>query len=208
MQKQRDIHGWTGVQVAKEFGCHPSHISRVERGYGMPSRELVNVYEQLFDCEGMLLSLYEVAVHNEEQNRRRVGGHRPALVHAVKGDASTFVSDTVPHGTLFAPGEIFTKTWTIRNIGSVPWEGRQLERQGPLTGPGLISSLRYVPIPDARPGQEVEIATGLKAPTYDCTSIAYFKMVHADGRLAFPETYQLGLDLLVRISGQLPDRVD
>jgi hypothetical protein len=42
----------------------------------------------------------------------------------------------------------------------------------------------------------------LKAPGYDCTSIAYFKMVDADGLLCFPDDYALGLDALVRVTGQ------
>ncbi|HTB48562.1 MAG TPA: hypothetical protein VK712_00585 [Verrucomicrobiae bacterium] len=50
-----------------------------------------------------------------------------------------------------------------------------------------------------------EITALLKAPTYDCSSIAYFKMVDADGRLCFPDNYQLGLDVLVRVAGQRPD---
>jgi hypothetical protein len=49
------------------------------------------------------------------------------------------------------PGEYFDKEWRIRNSGEVPWIGRQLERQGPLTGPGLITSPRYVPVPDTKP---------------------------------------------------------
>ena len=102
------------------------------------------------------------------------------------------------------PGEVFVKTWRVRNSGTVTWEGRQLERQGPTTGPGLITSLRHVDIPDTKPGEVAEITTGLKAPTYDCSSIAYFKMVDAEGNLCFPDDYQLGLDVLVRVEGQRP----
>ena len=204
MQKQRIIHGWTGKQVAEAFGCSPSHISRVEQG-SKPSRELVQFYEDTFEAEGLLLSLFEVADHAAEQGRRRVGGHRPRLHRAVPGDASTFLGDTIPHGTLMEPGQVFEQTWTVRNNGTVAWQGRRLERQGPLTGPGLISSLRYVDIPDTRPGEVAEITALLKAPTYDCSSIAYFKMVDAEGRLCFPDNYQLGLDVLVRVAGQLPD---
>jgi hypothetical protein len=33
-----------------------------------------------------------------------------------------FVSDvTIPDGTEFAPGKSFTKTWSLKNIGSCPW---------------------------------------------------------------------------------------
>jgi transcriptional regulator with XRE-family HTH domain len=204
MQKLRIVNGWTGKQVAEAFGCSPSHISRVEQG-SKPSRELVQFYEDTFQADGLLLSLFEVAEHAGEQERRRAGGRRPRLHHAIPGDASTFVGDTIPHGTLMAPGQVFEQTWRVRNSGQVPWEGRRLERQGPLTGPGLITSLRFVDIPDTKPGQVAAITAPLKAPTYDCSSIAYFKMIHADGKLCFPSSYQLGLDVLVRVEGQRPD---
>lgn len=204
MQKQRMVHGWTGKQVAEAFGCSPSHISRVEQG-SKPSRELVQFYEDTFEADGLLLSLLEVAEHASEQERRRAGGKRPRLKRAVRGDASTFVSDTVPHGTLMEPGQMFEQTWRIKNSGTVAWQGRKLERQGPLTGPGLITSLRLVDIPDTEPGEVAEVTAPLKAPTYDCSSIAYFKMVDADGALSFPDSYQLGLDVLVRVEGQRPD---
>jgi transcriptional regulator with XRE-family HTH domain len=201
MQKQRMIHGWTGKQVAEAFGCSPSHISRVEQG-SKPSRELVQFYEDTFQADGLLLSLFEVAAHASEQDRRRVGGKRPRLRRAIAGDASTFVGDTTPHGTLMEPGQVFEQTWRVKNSGEVEWQGRKLERQGPLTGPGLITSLRYVDIADTEPGEVVAITAPLKAPTYDCSSIAYFKMVDGEGRLCFPDSYQLGLDVLVRVEGQ------
>jgi transcriptional regulator with XRE-family HTH domain len=205
MQKLRLVNGWTGKQVAKEFGCSPSHISRVEQGSSKPSRELVQFYEASFQADGLLLSLFEVAEHAPEQERRRAGGRRPQLKRAIAGDASTFVCDTIPHGTRMEPGQVFEQTWTVRNSGKVAWEGRRLERQGPLTGPGLISSLRFVDIPATRPGRMAAITATLKAPTYDCSSIAYFKMVDAEGALCFPDSYQLGLDVLVRVEGQRPD---
>jgi transcriptional regulator with XRE-family HTH domain len=204
MQKLRIVNGWTGKRVAEAFGCSPSHISRVEQG-AKPSRELVQFYEDTFGADGLLLSLFEVAEHAPEQERRRAGGHRPRLTRAIPGDASTFEGDTIAHGTRMEPGQVFEQTWRVRNSGTVTWEGRRLERQGPLTGPGLITSMRYVNIPDTKPGQVAAITTALKAPTYDCSSIAYFKMVDAEGRLCFPDSYQLGLDVLVRVTGQRPD---
>lgn len=103
------------------------------------------------------------------------------------------------------PGEVFTQTWRIRNSGEVPWTGRRLERQGPITGPGLISSPEFVDIPDSEPGEVAAVAAPLKAPTYDCSSIAYFKMVDADRYFCFPDSYMLGLDVLVMVRGQKPD---
>ena len=75
------------------------------------------------------------------------------------------------------------------------WRDRQIERQGPLTAPGLITSPKHVPVPDTKPGP-------LKAPTYDCASIAYFKMVDADAQLCFLDNYQLGLNVLVMAEGR------
>lgn len=199
MRKLRRTSDWTGARTAREFSCSPSHISRVEKGLNRPSRALVQFYEDTFDGDGLLLSLFEVAEHNAEQDRRRAGGRRPRLVHSVPGDASTFVDDTIPHGTLMTPSQIFVKTWRVKNTGTIPWKDRRLERQGPLTGPGLITSERYAEVPDTEPGETCEIAVRLKAPGYDCSSIAYFKMVHPDGSICFPDSYQLGLDVVVRV---------
>jgi transcriptional regulator with XRE-family HTH domain len=202
MRKLRQTTPFSAAQAARSFGCSASHISRVERGDNIPSRALVQFYEEQFEGDGMLLSLFEVAIQAGEQERRRTGGRRPGVLQAIPGDESTFIDDTIPHGTLMAPAQQFTKTWRVRNSGTVAWEGRRLERQGPLTGPGLITSDRYADVPDTKPGQVATISVQLKAPGYDSTSIAYFKMVDGSGALCFPESYQLGLDVLVMVRGQ------
>lgn len=76
MQKARIVHGWTGKQTAQAYGCSESRITRVEQGT-MPSRSLVIFYEETFETDGQLLSLYEVAIEGDEQDRRRYGGKRP-----------------------------------------------------------------------------------------------------------------------------------
>lgn len=205
MRSLRELAGVTVTQVAREFGCSPSHISRIERGQ-RPSRALVQHYEERFTADGLLLSLYEVAEHAPEQHRQRAGGrHADRQLRHQPGDASRFVNDTIPHGTVMEPGLLFVKTWWIENTGTVHWVDRRLERQGPLTGPGLITSpTRYVDVPDTSPGETAEVQAVLRAPGYDCTSIAYFKMVDSAGNLCFPDAYQLGLDVLVRVAGQRP----
>lgn len=199
MRHLRQVAGWTQTQTAAEFCCSVSHISRVEHGASKPSRALVQFYEERFEADGLLLSLFEVAEHAAEQSRRRFGGHRPRRIRAIDGDAIAFVDDTIPHGTLMTPGLLFVKTWRVRNVGRVPWRGRRLERQGPLTGPGLITSQRYIPIDPTEPGEIAEVQAIMKAPGYDCSSIAYFKMVDENGFLCFPDDHQLGLDVLVRV---------
>src|SRR5215213_450373 len=125
MQKAREVHGWEGKQTAEAFGCSPAHISRVEHG-AMPSRSLVIFYDETFEMDGQLMSLYEVAIEGGEQDRRRYGGRRPPpFLRKLPGDESAFVGEDVPNGRCFEPGELFTKTWQIRNSGSVPWRGRR-----------------------------------------------------------------------------------
>jgi hypothetical protein len=199
MQKFRVVYGKTVTEVALLYGRDVSHLSRVERGASKPSRSLVQFYDDLFEADGLLMSIFAVVDEATEQRLRRAGGHRITTPKAVPGDATAFVSQSVPHGLLIEPGAFFESRWAIRNVGIVPWVGRRLERQGPITGPGLITSARHTPIPDAEPGDVAEIAMVLKAPGYDATSIAYFKMVDAEGFLCFPDAHQLGLDVLVRV---------
>jgi hypothetical protein len=204
MRALRRAQDWTVTETARAFGCSPSHITRVEHGHNRPSRALVVFYEEQFEANGMLLSLFEVVDHAAEQKRRRARGPGERRVRRIPGDASAFISDTIPHGTVMAPGELFVKCWRIRNSGSVPWCDRRLERQGPVIGPGLIVSPPSVDVPNTAPGQETEISVGLRAPGYDCSSIAYFKMIDADGFLCFPNDYQLGLDVLVQVVSGAP----
>ena len=52
-------------------------------------------------------------------------GLTASITVGAKNDAQ-LVSETVPAGAVFRPGESFTKTWTLRNTGNVDWD--------PLTG--------------------------------------------------------------------------
>jgi hypothetical protein len=62
-----------------------------------------------------------------------------------------------------------------------------------------MSFSRSVEIPDTDPGEICEIQVPLRAPGYDSSSIAYFKMIDADGFISFPDEHQLGLDVLVMV---------
>ncbi|MHC5954166.1 NBR1-Ig-like domain-containing protein, partial [Streptococcus pyogenes] len=42
-------------------------------------------------------------------------------------DLAQFIKDvTIPDGTNFNPGDTFTKTWRLRNIGTCAWSGYSL----------------------------------------------------------------------------------
>jgi len=203
MRQARESAGWLGKQVAQAYGCDPTYISRVERGERPASRGLVRFYETTFEQMGQLESLHEAALHPNEGRPR--GEDLLWQPPAITGDASKFVRDTIPSGTLMAPGQQFIKSWTIRNVGAVPWVDRRLERVGPLGGLGLITSERHYPIRDTKPGSQVTIKALLTAPTYDGSSIAYFKMVDVKRRFCFPDNYPIGLDVSILVRGQRPD---
>jgi len=81
-------------------------------------------------------------------------------------DKAKFISDvSVPDGTVFAPGESFTKTWRVKNIGTCTWttgyalvfdNGAQMGGGSPHTLMGNVA-----------PGATVEISVNMTAPASD-----------------------------------------
>ncbi|MCK8225357.1 hypothetical protein LW974_17840, partial [Erwinia amylovora] len=49
-------------------------------------------------------------------------------LHDVRDVLMLAADVTVPDHTVVMPGERFTKTWAIQNVGQVPWPERQLVR--------------------------------------------------------------------------------
>ena len=48
--------------------------------------------------------------------------------HVSTGGGAAFVSDvTIPDGTVMAPGQSFTKTWKLKNIGTTSWSNYNLK---------------------------------------------------------------------------------
>ena len=77
-----------------------------------------------------------------------------------------------------APGESFTKTWLIKNIGSCPWgEGYKL-----VFSYGEKMSGAAVPLAAAiAPGQEVEVSVTFKAPDLAGTYFSSWTMQNDKG---------------------------
>lgn len=87
----------------------------------------------------------------------------PIMTPTQECDKADFIKDvTIPDGAVFAPGETFTKTWRIKNIGTCTWTtGYALIFDGgsamggfspqPLTG-------------SVSPGQTVDISVNMTAP--------------------------------------------
>ena len=78
-------------------------------------------------------------------------------------DEAVLLEDvTIPDGTLLAPGEAFTKTWRLMNIGTCPWDaGYSLIF---LTGERM-SAPDSVPLTITLPGESLDISVDLIAPS-------------------------------------------
>ena len=77
-------------------------------------------------------------------------------------DRAQWVSQSVPDDTVFAPGETFTMTWQLKNVGASTWTAGYLLRyySGDLFGAPNELVLGQVVLP----GATVEISVKMKAP--------------------------------------------
>ncbi len=78
-------------------------------------------------------------------------------------DKAEFIKDvTIPDGTIFSPGESFTKTWRVKNIGTCTWTtGYTLV----IDGGSKMSGMSPTPLPSSvAPGEIIDISVNLVAP--------------------------------------------
>ena len=91
-----------------------------------------------------------------------------------------FISETIPDGSQFFPGSLFTKTWLLRNIGSCAWTaGYLLEYVS-----GNVSTIKTTqPFTTVNilPGQTVQISAEITAPETPGSYRADFKLRDASG---------------------------
>jgi transcriptional regulator with XRE-family HTH domain len=196
----RQQAGVTQAAIAADLAIDQGYISRIERGKQPAPERVIRYYGERFGAADLLASLVDIARENDRERRKR----SPLLIarqarYPLDGDQSTFVSEAPPDGSSVPCGATFTKTWTIRNSGSVPWHGRRLRRVGPTTGPWTLTSARFTPIPDTEPGETVSVSVQLKAPQMETAAVAQWKMVDKDELLYFPDRYSVGLALYVLV---------
>lgn len=197
----REQAGVTQAEVAADIGIDQSYISRIERGSRPASDRVIRYYSERFGAADLLAGLVEIARESERDRRRR---RNPLLIarqarYPIEGDEARFVSETPPDGATVPCGATFTKTWTIRNSGSVPWQGRRLRRIGATVGPWMLVSPRFVAVPDTQPGETATISVSLRAPQMETAAVAQWKMVDEDDLLYFPTVYSVGLALYVMV---------
>jgi hypothetical protein len=97
-------------------------------------------------------------------------------------DRAQFVADvTVPDGSIFDPGQAFTKTWRLKNIGTCTWttsynmvfdSGTQMGTTASVTFPSSVA-----------PGGTIDLSVSMTAPSTAGHYIGYWKFKNASGVL-------------------------
>ncbi|WP_242908771.1 NBR1-Ig-like domain-containing protein [Actinomadura terrae] len=115
-----------------------------------------------------------------------------------KGDAAVFIADvTLPDCARVAPGKTVTKVWRLKNAGTVPWEGYSLHRLDLPQRADNCQTISDVPISDTQPGKEVDIKADITTPRKPGLCYVRFKLVDAEGRVAFPGNRPVNFQVVV-----------
>lgn len=111
-------------------------------------------------------------------------------------DVSEFLSENYPDGSLLPFNTAFTKIWTFRNKGNVPWINRGYRRITPLS-PLFPRTEVVVPVPTTLPGEILTMSVDVLTTRVSGFSEVRFKMVDAEGELCWPQSYPYGSALVV-----------
>lgn len=200
----RELRGLSVQELASDVERDRRTITGVEDARDRPSETLINLIDDRLQSGGLIVSYYDAVIaENRRQRLNRRGGSGVAP-DASEQDASVFLRESVPDGTLVLPGHRFEKTWTIRNAGAIEWENRYLTRIGIAAGPGLITTPHRIPLPVTQVGEELTIVVPCIAQFVEGTSRAVFKMTDAADRLYFPQArYTIGLQVQVTVVREL-----
>lgn len=90
----------------------------------------------------------------------------------------------------------FVHQWTLRNTGSVTWEGRYLEFVNQSDLP-IRASSKTIDIPKVKPGEEVSLAVEMNARSCEGDFEAIWEMKDSEGRSCFTKNQVLMMEVIV-----------
>ena len=106
----------------------------------------------------------------------------PTKTTGAECDQAAFVSETIPDGTDFGPGETFTKTWTLKNDGTCTWNADYDVVF--VSGDAMDSpAAQQLTSGTVGPGESIVITLDLVAPLSAGTHKGEFKLRNANGVL-------------------------
>jgi len=89
---------------------------------------------------------------------------------------------TVPDGQEFGPDMIFTKTWKLRNDGTLPWTTNYTFLRVSRTEDALNAPLSVPLGQEVAPGWEVDITVTMKTPTQPGSYENFWRLTTPEGR--------------------------
>jgi len=92
----------------------------------------------------------------------------------------------LPEGVVVLPRAFVLGWWRLRNTGVRPWNHKVLYRAG--GGDAGLRTPPFVPVPDAPPGGEVDIAVPIRAPEQPGTYRLCLRLGWPDGVYCYPST--------------------
>lgn len=112
-------------------------------------------------------------------------------------DQAGFIQDvTIPDMSLLAPGQVFTKTWRLRNLGSCTWNANySLVFFGgdPLGAPSTVKLEG-----DVSPQSIVDVSIQMQAPAAPGNYISYWKLRSDNGEVfSLPENQPIYVQIVV-----------
>jgi hypothetical protein len=104
------------------------------------------------------------------------------------GENAVYVADvTVPDGTVFKPGEVFTKTWRIKNAGNSTWTpGYALVF---ISGDKLGAPDRMGLLANVSPAGTVDISVSMAAPTTAGSYRGFWRLKNTAGQYIGDSVY-------------------
>jgi len=104
----------------------------------------------------------------------------PTIAPTTECEQGQFIADVnVPDGSLFAPGDTFTKTWRLKNIGTCVWSGFSLV----FDSGDLMGGVSPTAIGSVSPGATVDVSVALQAPATNGGYRGYWRIRNASAVL-------------------------
>lgn len=89
-----------------------------------------------------------------------------------------FISETIPDGSVLIPGQVFTKTWVVKNSGNCTWDtGYALVR---VQGEALGAPDELPLSAEAPPGSQIELRVQMTVPLLPGEHTSYWKLRSPD----------------------------
>ena len=110
-----------------------------------------------------------------------------------------FIKDvTVPDNTTFSPGESFTKTWRLKNIGSCAWTtGYSMVFLNGVSMNGTTVTMPH----KVNPGETVDLSVDLVAPNQTGTYRGNWMLRNKDGRFGIGDGADIAFWVQIKVKG-------